>query len=217
MKKLTLMGAAGALWGLSALLLSPMAHGATYSDAGAAVIVYPKIVVDTDNGVDTVITVTNQANAQTAAHCFYVNANNRCTNTLQACGDSSDCFDPMSGFTGACVTGWIEINFDIVLTPNQPVAFSAFAGFGNDNLPCPGGIGGTNCGRVCSAGGNKGFPCTQNVDCPGGSCIFATNAGTRVPPVGEDPFIGELKCIEADPITRLPVECHCDTDHTQCP
>ena len=59
MKKLTLMGAAGALWGLSALLLSPMAHGATYSDTGAAVLVWPKVVVDCDKR-DTVITITNR-------------------------------------------------------------------------------------------------------------------------------------------------------------
>src|SRR5215510_6587446 len=219
MKKLTLMGAAGALWGLSALLLSPMAHGATYSDAGAAVVVYPKIVVDTDNGVDTLVTLTNQANKQVAAHCFYVNANNRCNNTLQACQTSGDCFDPVNMVTGTCAQGWIEINFDIILTPNQPVVFSAFEGLGNSNLPCPGGLGGTNCGKICSGAQNNpnnGFPCSSNADCMGGSCIFASNAGTRVPPVGEDPFVGELKCIEADAITRLPATCNCDVAPGPC-
>ena len=34
------------------------------------------------------------------------------------------------------------------------------------------------------------------------------NGGTRVPPVGETPFVGELKCIQADPITRLPFACN---------
>src|SRR5262249_41835857 len=91
MKKLTLMGAAGAIWGLSALLLSPPAHAATYSDSGAAILVWPKIVVDSNT--DTVLTITNQANIPVAAHCFYVNANSRCTNTQEVCSSASECFD----------------------------------------------------------------------------------------------------------------------------
>lgn len=177
MKKLTLVGAA-ALCGLSALLLSPMAHAATYSDTGAAVLVWPKIVVNANQ--DTVLTITNQANIPVAAHCFYVNANSRCTNTLGVCADSSDCFDSESGFFGACLPGWIEVNFDIILTPSQPLAWSADDGLANSQLPCPGGLGNP---------------------CPG------SNAGTRIPPVGEETFIGELKCIESDPITRLPRVC----------
>src|SRR5215472_8529657 len=106
-KKLTLMGAAGATWGLSALLLAPMAHGATFSDAAAAVVVYPKIVVTSTR--DTVVTLTNASATQTAAHCFYVNANNRCTNTGQVCTTQGDCFADM--ITGSCVGGWIEVNF----------------------------------------------------------------------------------------------------------
>ncbi len=184
-KKLTI-GAAGVL---SALLLSPMARAATYSDAGAAVVVFPKIVVD--GSTDTVVQLANQSTAPAAAHCFYVNANSRCTNSGEVCSglDASECFDPSSGFTGACLPGWIEINFDVFLTPGQPLAWSAEEGLDNDSprgleffhVPCPGGL--------------------------GGSCGGFTNAGTRVPPVGENPFIGELKCVQTDPITRLPAEC----------
>jgi len=205
MKKLTLMGAAGALWGLSALLLSPMAHGATFSDTGAAVLVWPKIVVEPQR--DTVITITNQANSQTAAHCFYVNANSRCSNTLRSCSSSSECFDAASGFTGSCVGSWIEVNFDVILTPRQPVEWSAAEGLSNSELNCPGGLSGGSCAKVCVGGGSNGNVCSINADCPGGSCQRASNAGTRVPPVGEIPFIGELKCIQSDPITRLPKAC----------
>ena len=53
-KKLTLFGAA-AVW----LALSPMAQAATYSDTGAAVLVWPKIVVDDSR--DTVLQITNQS------------------------------------------------------------------------------------------------------------------------------------------------------------
>ena len=180
-KKLTLMGAAGAL---SALLLSPMAQAATYSDAQAAVLVWAKIAVDDSR--DTVVQLTNASNTPAAAHCFYVNANSRCSNNGQVCTDSSECAEGL--FFGTCLPGWIEINFDVVLTPEQPLAWSAAEGLGNsqpagirfDTVPCPGGL--------------------LN-SCPG------SNAGTRVPPVGESPFIGELKCIQTDPITRLPTPC----------
>jgi len=182
MKKLTVIGA-----GAFALITSPMARAATYSDAGAGVLVYAKIVVD--DQTDTVVQVANQSASPTAAHCFYVNANRRCTNTGAVCSGSTDCFDASSGFTGACLPGWIEVNFDVLMTPNQPLAWSAAQGLGfkqpaglfYGNVPCPGGLLNT---------------------CPG------SNAGTRVPPVGETPFVGELKCIESDPTTRLPRPCN---------
>jgi hypothetical protein len=50
-------------------------------------------------------------------------------------------------------------------------------------------------------------------------CARASNAGTRIPPVGEDSFIGELKCIEVDPVDRLPRECStldCVADPNGC-
>jgi hypothetical protein len=180
MKKLSLLGvAAAACW----LVSAPAARAETFSDTGAAVLVWPKIVVGPET--DTVIQITNQASVPSAAHCFYVNANSRCTNTGLACESSSECFE--DGVFGSCIPGWIEINFDVLLTRDQPVAWSASSGFGGSDLPCPGGI-----GSRCSG-----------------------NGGTRVPPVGETPFIGELKCIESDPITRLPFQCN-DAQQNPC-
>ena len=43
--------------------------------------------------------------------------------------------------------------------------------------------------------------CGSDADCnpfPGGACS-QSNSGTRVPPVPEDPFVGELKCIAINP------------------
>ena len=88
-KKLSLLGVAAAAVGL---LSVPVAQAETFSDTGAAVLVWPKIVVDVST--DTVIQLTNQNVLQpSAAHCFYVNANSRCTNTGEACLSSSTCFD----------------------------------------------------------------------------------------------------------------------------
>jgi len=173
-KKLSLLGVAAAAIGL---LSVPVAQAETFSDTGAAVLVWPKIVVDEDT--DTVIQITNQNSAQpSAAHCFYVNANSRCSNTGEACLTSETCFDGVA--TGTCTPGWIEVNFDVILTHDQPIAWSAATGLSNSDLPCPGGL-----GSICSG-----------------------NGGTRVPPVGETPFIGELKCIQTNPITRLPFACN---------
>lgn len=177
-RKMSLLGAVAAGW----LVLSPAAQAATYSDTGAAVVVWPRISVGPNT--DTVITLTNQSAARVAAHCFYVNGNNRCTNTGLVCSSSADCQDE-SGFFGSCRPGWIEVNFDIILTPDQPIAWSATAGLGGNKLPC--------------VGDRLGLP----DKCPGSD----SNAGTRIPPVGESPFVGELKCIQSDPITRLPAPC----------
>jgi len=183
----SLLGAAAGAW----LIFAPMAQAATYSDTGAAVLVWPRISVDADT--DTVITLTNQSSNKVAAHCFYVNGNNRCTNTGEPCETSDTCVDD-SGVFGQCRTGWIEVNFDVILTPNQPVAWSAATGLSGNGVPCPG----DRIGRPDN--------------CPGSN----SNAGTAVPPVGETPFIGELKCIEADPVTRLPAPCQATLGHP-CP
>jgi hypothetical protein len=173
-KKLSLLGVAAAAVGL---LSVPVAQAETFSDTGAAVLVWPKIVVD--ETTDTVVQITNQnSDAVSAAHCFYVNANSRCTNTGVACLSSSTCFDGVA--TGTCAPGWIEVNFDVILTRDQPLAWSAANGLSNADLPCPGGL-----GSKCSG-----------------------NGGSRVPPVGETPFIGELKCIQSNPTTRLPFACN---------
>jgi hypothetical protein len=184
-KTLSLLGAAAAV----GLVLSPMAQAATYSDTGAAVLIWPKVIVDASR--DTVLQITNQSAQQRAAHCFYVNGNPRCDNTGAVCDSFSDCAE--GDVFGSCVPGWVEVNFDIILTPDQPLAWSARNGLANN-----GGMPGDSLA--------EGF-----TPCPGG--VFdtcpptATNAGTRIPPVGEEPFIGELKCIEVDRTTRLPAEC----------
>src|SRR5262245_58405900 len=182
-KTLSLLGAAAAV----GLALSPMAQAATYSDTSAAVLVWPRIIVDDER--DTVVQLTNQSSQPAAAHCFYINGNTRCDNTGAVCESRFDCEE--DGVFGSCQPGWIEINFDVILTRDQPLAWSAARGLAS-GVP----------GESLEDG---------KVPCPGGfadPCIPPeTNAGTRVPPVGESPFVGELKCIQVDRVTRLPVEC----------
>ena len=67
---------------------------------------------------------------------------------------------------GFCVPGWIETDLELYLTAQQPLAWLASQGL--KDFPLRGGF----------------FPSG-----PTGQ----TNAGSRVPGAGEDPFVGELK------------------------
>jgi hypothetical protein len=128
-------------------------------------------------------TTCTQVSDVVATHCFYVNANRHCDNTGDVCDDGTDCVDGI--FTGSCVDGWSEVNFDIYVTPNQPLSWRAGEGLGGDDLPC------------LTPPFNR---CTVNGQ-------IVTNSGTRIPPAPETPFIGELKCIEVDSDTRQPAQC----------
>ncbi len=165
------------------------------SDKPAAILVYPKIVVNSSAGVDTVIRLTNTSRTSPInVHCFYVDANSHCTSTGAVCTDASTC-----GF-GLCLPNWVETDFDIVLTVRQPIQWEASEGLPStdDNVPLPFGI--------CT--GNQFIRCGGDADCAqfGAGTCTQSNAGTHIPPVSEDPFMGELKCIAVDangtPIAR---------------
>jgi hypothetical protein len=182
-RKFGAKGYVAALASLAVMAAAPRAKADTTIEQGSAILVWPKIVAQTDPTrgplVDTLVEISNlDTGAQTAAHCFYVNANSHCANTGGVCTTALDCAGPGGSF-GSCTPGWIEVDFDVILTPNQPLAWSAVEGLGNSDIPCPG-----NFGSICSG-----------------------NQGTRVPPVTESPFIGELKCIQVSPVVRVPEEC----------
>lgn len=167
------------------MLVVPKANAFTSVDRPSAIVVFAKIVSDTvgtcvgglnagaacptgtcDGGVcrrrDTVIELSNQ-NMQdlVAAHCFYVNANSHCSNTGETCTSSVQC--QSNGYQGQCQEDCTELDFDVRITPNQPLVWSASEGLGGSDLP------------------------------------LRANAGTRVPPVPEQPFLGELRCVQVDP------------------
>ncbi len=159
------------------LVTAPGAHATTYSDRGAAVLIWPLVI--TDIQTDTLIQVDNTLTDDlVTAHCFYVNANSHCSNNGDVCFDDGDCRDTES--SGSCDPGWNEIDFDIVLTQDQPLVWSVFFGLQGSYLPCPR-------SGLC-AGANQ------------------SNAGTRVPPAPEFPFVGELKCVEVDPDLHEPID-----------
>jgi hypothetical protein len=69
-----------------------------------------------------------------ALHCFYVNANSHCTNTGDVCLSSADCAIGATTFQGTCRPDWSELNFDVRVTPNQPLVWRVSEGL--DDAPC---------------------------------------------------------------------------------
>jgi len=147
------------------------------SDQAAAILVFPKILVDTSmqtprGRVDTLVRITNASTTQAvSAHCFWVNTNGHCKSSQSTiCNPRLFATSSPCGPNGYCEPGWQEIDFDITLTAGQPIAWLASRGE-------------TSCDQDPS-----GLPCLPLV----------ANQGSRIPGVSEDPFIGELKCIEVD-------------------
>jgi hypothetical protein len=162
----------GALAILGGLLLTAGASNADVtSDRPAGLIVIPKLIFDSDgdlgvltgNGdpVDTEIQISNVSDQPVKMRCFYVNANSHCTNDpSRVCSVAADCQTPVPG--GLCFEGWIETDFEITMTPHQPLIWRISEGL--SSLPL-------------ADAGQEG----------------------SVPAVNEDPFMGELKCVQVGP------------------
>src|SRR5215470_8369968 len=176
---------------------TPSARALSTADKPAAILVWPKVLVDTTGRFtdgapeDTVIQLSNTSGVQKLAHCFYINANSHCADSPDVvCDTSNDCPNGIGGFS-ACVPSWQELDFTVVLTADQPIAWYASQGIPHDELPLTG-------PGLCDK--PPGRMCTHDQDCgsPGGHCLGLnqTNTGTSIPPVPEDPFKGVLKCIE---------------------
>jgi hypothetical protein len=172
-----------ALAGAAVLVLSGPASANLINDppsvttnTSAAIVVYPKIVVDPANGIDTHIQLTNVADFLTRAHCFYVNANGHCSNDPAAiCTQETVADDCDPG--GRCVEGWVETDFRLTLTKRQPLSWSASDG--RTTMPLP------------PRAGEEDFA--------------QSNKDSNIPPVPEVPFIGELRCIQVDVSSQEPI------------
>jgi len=122
------------------------------SDRAASIVVFPKVVVDTSNGIDTVLQLANVSERRTIdVVCFYI--------------DGSDCS---------------VRDFPLRLTKRQPISWKASEGL--PFLPCDPVALQQDPNRVCQRDDQ-------------GNLIF--NSGS-IPPVADDPFTGELKCIQVD-------------------
>lgn len=168
------------------LLFAASANADIVSDQSGAILIFPKITVDTDGVLgdpqDTIIQMTNTSNSVISARCFYVNATGSCSNGAGPCTEQT--VEQNCGSGASCVPQWTKRDFRLTLTKRQPLAWRASEGL--PDLPCDG-IGSPDGG------------------CPFGlSNLGADGSVSSIPPVAEDPFYGELRCIQVDPETFEP-------------
>jgi hypothetical protein len=150
-----------AAFALAAIVAAP-ARAATTTERSSSILIFPKVVFDGSR--DTLIQISNTSNSMVHAHCFYVNA-------APLCVGFGDCL--AGTCTGTCEPQWVEVDFAIWLTKQQPTHWSV----GNGRLPDP-------AAQQCSP---------QNSECDAAG-LFTV----RIPPVSSVPFAGELRCIEVD-------------------
>ncbi len=153
------------------------------TDRPASIVVFPRLVYDSTAGTDTVIQLVNAGERRNIdALCFYVNANGHCSNNNRICNPSET---PSGCDPGAtCNPGWVETDFRLTLTKRQPISWRI-----SEGLPF----------LPCDPSNPTPESCTLDDQ---GNPIF--NSG-NIPLVNEDPFIGELKCIQIDE-SENPVE-----------
>jgi len=182
----------GWIGAVAALVLVGWAAGAraqgvnvAASDLTGGYVVLPKIIVHTTGGDPAVLlgqqatdTIVQMSNTNEAApitvDCWWVNANSHCGGpTGPICDTNADCV--AAGLPGLnCVPGWSVLDFTVTLTSGQPIGFLASSGL--NPVPCD-----TTFQPVPPLG-----PCNQ------------LTMGGNVRPVPEDPFRGELKCVQVD-------------------
>jgi hypothetical protein len=175
-------------------------------DRAAGYIIYPKVVSDPAGllspgnvSQDTVIELTNTSGTATTLQCFYVDATNRCSNGGSipdpvggACLTGSDC-NP----GGVCAPEWVETDFPIQLTANQPLGWQASTGNQTTGL-C------TKAAPGDPAFAELGQPCSASSECGAGVCSNLPVGS--IPPLSPGVFLGELKCIQVnDALNNLPV------------
>ena len=146
------------------------------TDRAASIVIFPRLVLDSERGTDTIIQLVNAGERRNIdALCFYVNANGHCSNNNAVCNPSES---PNGCDTGAtCVPGWQPTDFRLTLTKRQPISWRL-----SEGLPF----------LPCDTKSPEAGICTKDDQ---GNQIF--NNGS-IPPAPEDPFIGELKCIQVD-------------------
>jgi hypothetical protein len=143
---------------MAAAVVAAMASAAVAdvtTEQSSSILVFPKVIADGSR--DTIIQITNTSNSMVHAHCFYVNAAPVLPDEPPGPGNPPQ---------------WVEIDFDIWLTKQQPTHWVVSEG------------------RLVNPADGRCTPFDF-------SCNGAGFDPGRVPPQVED-FEGELKCVEVD-------------------
>jgi hypothetical protein len=191
-RRVICFAAAGAVM---AVFATRVAQADVASDRPGAVLIFPKIVVDTSGTfgppTDTEIQLTNTSNSLIAVRCFLVDATSHCsdsspTNPRPCTAENEAAGGPATTCASrraVCLADTCSANdFRMTLTKRQPIAWKASEGL--NPFPCDGLT--TFCHDTQS---NKGLD---------GSL-------SSIPNTQENPFFGEMKCVEVDPETFEPI------------
>ncbi len=155
-------------WSVAALVLL-LSRGNARADVtterSSSILIFPKVVSTTGAVLaltpsDTIIQISNTSNSLVFVHCFYVNAAPA---------------DPSRPASAANPPQWQEVDFDILLTKQQPTHWLVSRG------------------RQIGFGGADDRTCNADFH----QCGSAGIDPGHIPPV-PDPFVGELKCFEVD-------------------
>lgn len=160
------MGSASGTWRIGVVAVASLflgiatARADVSTERGSSILIFPKVIYDPSgvmyDPVSTIIQISNTSNNLVYAHCFYIN---------------SAPLDPSQPAGPFNPPQWQELDFDIVLTKQQPTHWVVGEGRPILNDPL--------CSRTISNCNGAGFD------------------PLRIPPV-DLPFVGELKCIEVD-------------------
>lgn len=103
----------------SALVLGVVAggvHADVTIEKGASILIFPKVRVNSTT--DTIIQMSNTGNSPVYIHCWYVDA------TLSDIRTGAPCSLP----SASCVANWLETDFDLFLTKQQPTHWLVSSG-----------------------------------------------------------------------------------------
>jgi len=179
--------------GLMLLASAGVGRADIVADQSGAILIFPKIIVDT-SGVfgpptDTILQITNTSNSVISGHCFVVDTTPRCLGIDEEHPESTAC-TPRGEADGdmrcepgrPCVPQWNYVaDFQFTLTKRQPIAWKASDGL--LSFPCGGPVVDPN-----NPGG-----------CQFGSNVSSNGSPSSIPPIPDDPFFGEIKCVQVNP------------------
>jgi hypothetical protein len=198
--------AALVLIGWSACVSAQPLQNVAASDLPGGYVVVPKIVVHTTGGdpavapggiaIDTLVQMSNtNEGAAITVDCWWINANSHCGGPCDpllseciVCENNAQCPPGLN-----CVPDWGVSDFQVTLTPGQPIGFTA-------------------------AGGLSDVPCNTF---PNDEPTCQSAGGGFVRGVPEDPFRGELKCVQVDandiPVARSDLKIEATVVRTTVP
>jgi len=174
-----------------ALLAAAVPTAAQITSEPAALLIFPRVLLDTGTGVDTVVQLANTSDQAVEVRCVY-------EDDAPTCNGTGSCFPDASSCQGVCELQWSVFTSRLRLTPNQPLGWSVARGLSDpplDGVDLLGPVGSSNAGTAvpavsspfdgsmrCFAVDDRGRPIERNVLI--GTASIETDADAEPPGSG---------------------------------